>query len=150
MVELINYNIKVLGVYNQPAANVDRFIELLSNITNKYNNLYVAGDTNINLLENNKDSLNYSNMIYSNGYCILNSLSQDFSTRKTRTHYSVLDHIITDIVNHKYTLLVADSYLSDHCFILLNIHINNFIPKSTAIEKIIIDYDSIDRANLIS
>lgn len=150
LVELINYNIKILGVYNQPAANVERFIDLLSNITNKYKNLYVAGDTNINLLENNTDSLNYSNMIYSNGYCILNSLNRDFATRKTRTHYSILDHIFTDIVNHKYTLLVADSYLSDHCCILLNIHINNFIPKNTAIEKTIIDYDSIDRTNLIS
>lgn len=70
LIELINYNIKIFGVYNQPAADVNKFIELVSNILNTNTNIFMLGDTNINLLENSSNTINYSNMIYSNGYTV--------------------------------------------------------------------------------
>ena len=105
-----------------PHQNVTLFHEKIEQILESLNKsksvYYIAGDTNINSLKSNSDSLikNYLNMIYSQG-CIP---TITHPTRITSTSSTLIDHIYTNnfIKEMKSFILLHD--LTDHFPILVS------------------------------
>lgn len=150
LVELTDFKIQILGLYKQPSSDITAFVEYLESFLSKNKNYFILGDFNINLLNGLSDSVtNYKNMIDSNGAVILNSINEQFATRKSNTVNTIIDHIVTDLLVPSYTFLVSETDLSDHCFLLLNIDFknpNNYIYDT----KTVVRYENIIKNNLIA
>ena len=141
VVNLLDYNLNICGIYN-PGRQFSIFIELFNDILTKYKNIILAGDFNLNIFDqNNLDVSDYVNKLMSNGFVLLNSFDNKFSTRLSST---AIDHVSTDVLNNKYSfcLFDVDPNLSDHRAIILSI---NKILKEKNTEKIftLIDYNKI-------
>lgn len=146
LVDLYDLKLKILGVYRQPVYNTNIFVDSIEEIIDKNKNCIIAGDMNINLLNKNDVSvLNYQNMLNSQGFCVLNSITNEYATRISNTISTLLDHMISDMSSYKYTLLTAPTSLSDHHFLILNINMNKTIVDKQLV-KTIIDYKEIEKS----
>lgn len=126
----LKFNIAV--IYKKPTVNNTTFFEYINNklITNR--RTIIIGDTNTDLL--NKKNIAYTQIIESNGYKLLNNIIREYATRVKTNKYNsetrtIIDHIITDIHDYKYTISINTTNISDHKQILMNI--DNKIPLET-------------------
>lgn len=55
------------------------------------------------------------------GYVIVNKIAKNYSTRKTITTNSILDHICTNVKYNSFNMSIIESALSDHKHIFLEI-----------------------------
>lgn len=150
LVELLDYKIKIFGVYKQPASDINEFIEYWENFLKKYKNFVALGDININLLDNfDNNVLNYKNMLLSNGCAIVNKIDLVYATRKSNTIQTIIDHVVTDLLTPEYTFLVSDTDLSDHRFLLVNVDLQRPV-KDKYFTKTILNYENIETGNLLS
>ncbi|KAJ6650128.1 hypothetical protein Bhyg_05372, partial [Pseudolycoriella hygida] len=105
----------------------------------------VIGDMNINLLDVNDWTVReYSETIYSNGFCILNKIDSLYATRISNTISMILDHIVTDLFDKTYDMSYTDTSISDHRQLVLQFK----EPKTTSATKVVtstVDYERIDR-----
>lgn len=106
------------------------FIEYMGGKIENLQNMILVGDMNINLLCADGITNSYMNTCECNGYVVLNKISEKYATRtsslangtNTRT---IIDHVVTDLLNHKYVMSLLSTHLSDHRMILLNFHGEN-------------------------
>lgn len=145
----LKFNLGV--IYKKPTVTNNTFNEFMRNKLSRNKKTIIIGDTNINLLKQNTNT-EYTQLIESNGYKILNKIDTEYATRikkqinkiETRT---IIDHIITDIHNFNYTININNTELSDHKQILVNIDCNdsnietktNFTNNKIEINKTIVD-----------
>lgn len=112
-----------------------------------YKNSIVVGDSNLDLL-NRDDSMirvYYENIIC-NGFVIMNKIAPKYATRVSTTAVSILDHIITDVLNCNYDLLIDDISLSDHRYLLLALYCKQKMPKQNKlIVKSVLCHENIDK-----
>lgn len=147
LVELLDYKLKIMGVYRQPISNTDSFMDYLEKLLQYNKNCIVMGDININLLRNMTESINnYNSMLHSHAYSILNLLVDEFATRRSNTINTIIDHVFTDMSRFKYALLTD---LSDHSFLLLNVN-TQIINKYNDFKKTVIDYKYLDDNDIIN
>lgn len=148
LIDLYDLKIKILGVYRQPVHNTNVFTDCVEEIIDNNKNCIIAGDMNINILNKTDTSvLNYQNMLNSQGFCVLNSITNDYATRISNTISTLLDHMISDMPNYKYTLLTSPTDLSDHHFLILNVNMQKKIVNKSFV-KTIIDYNEIEKVFL--
>lgn len=92
------------------------------------------GDMNVNLLNGGDTKTErYTAVHLSHGFSILNRISKNMATRianykrgnQVSTSISIIDHILTDINNHKYYLSLIDTPISDHRQIILSFDDNS-------------------------
>ena len=104
----------LFAVYKSPQSNLNNFLTYLENITDTYKNSIFFGDFNFNLLEfqNNKIE-DYVDIFACNGYVFLNKIHIKHCIRVKNNSGSILDHVITDILAHKYTITLHDTPLSE-------------------------------------
>lgn len=77
------------------------------------------GDFNLNILDIESESVSrYVDDVLSNGFLILNQISSEYFTRKNNTSGSIIDHIVTDILDLNYTIALHDTDITDHRYIL--------------------------------
>ncbi len=106
--------IDIFAVYRPPNTNIKDFIMKLDELlTNNKNKIYILGDINIDLLKITNNVNNYLDVINSNGFMVLNYLSENFATRiqhhkNNTSSKTIIDHVITNLVNYKYCLSVHD------------------------------------------
>ena len=84
-------------------------------------------------------------MLNSQGFLLLNSINETFSTRISLTVKTIIDHFITNIHGKNYSLTYfdVDTCLSDHRALIMSIdqnHSKNIVP---IYKKVVINYDHI-------
>lgn len=151
MVKLIDYNLKILGVYN-PGRNISSFLDEFEQSISNHKRIYICGDFNIYVLDTENSVVeDYVDRVQSAGYIILNSLDQRFATRKSNTIATTIDHVFTNLFEYRMELVVKDTecHLSDHKTIILSLYMPlvNTVPTFS---KTVIRYDHITSSSLIN
>ena len=108
------YKFFIAAVYNKPKADKLEFVDNLDNFLNdKSSNktpVIVCGDFNINILEQNLLTKNYSNAIVSNGF----EIGPMEPTRVTETSSTCLDHFIFQNVSKSKMIVLKNEEIADH------------------------------------
>ena len=116
LVEILSSNIrqKVLGVYRPPSGNLSVFYEIMEDFLNDYDDILVAGDMNINFLNQNVCK-QYSDLLLMNDYFVANN-----SVTRSASG-TLLDHILLKHRNNKSALICTakNCKLSDHNFVVV-------------------------------
>ena len=98
-VEMNSYMFKLLTIYVAPRVNKLEFVDTLDvfwNLFTESNDPFViCGDTNINILEENKLTKNYKVCIASNGFVI----NEAIPTRVVAKSSTCLDHSFSNVLN---------------------------------------------------
>lgn len=147
-----NIDVNVFAIYKPPNSNGTEFINVLSDLVDRFKNNVLFGDMNLNLLEanSNTDVQEYLDVISSKGHLVLNCNDRAHATRidNNTANGSILDHMISDLILHSFTLSLHDTHLSDHRYLYASIHnVTPAIIRSP--HKTIIDYDEINNSSAI-
>ena len=133
-VHLPDQHIVVMCVYRSPAAPTEVFMHgldsTLTQVYHKHDNntrVIVAGDVNIDLLTNNSQTKQLTNLMTSYG---LKPLIKE-PTRTTELTSTCIDNIFTDITNVQTT--VEDPHYGDHRALILRITRNSETKETTKI-----------------
>lgn len=156
IVDIIDIGTKVAVMYNnkEPTSINNEFFNLLDINIKHLNNALVIGDMNVNLLKNGSIELEYLNILKTNGYRVINEISEDKATRidKRTGTKSILDHFVTNLQNLDCILDLKDHCISDHKLIQTTI---NFIhnTKDNIIHKqnykcSFVNYDNLENSIL--
>lgn len=143
----LKFNLGV--IYKKPTVTKNTFNEFLRHKLSKNKKTILIGDTNIDILKQNASN-DYTQLIEANGYKILNKLDYEYATRikkqinknETRT---IIDHIITDVHEYKYTISINNTDISDHKQILINIDNNTKNEKKNLNNRININKTIVDQ-----
>ena len=107
----------VIGtIYRHPQESVDLFVDFsqcLEKLTNDNSTFYILGDINININKGafeSSQAKNYTNATTSSGAISVVTLP----TRVTNNSSTVIDHIITNDLNHHVTPRVIRSSMTNH------------------------------------
>lgn len=135
------FKLNLFNIYKPPHTDFSEFMSIFSPILSMYKHSFIIGDFNLNLLVKNTDVNvgEYIDMVCSMGYLILNKEEPDFYTRScNNVTKTILDHVITDLLNYSYRFALFDTYISDHRYIYFSIcniiNINNYDTFKTVIE----------------
>ena len=108
------FNCIVGAVYRHPHQMIKKFQEkfeiTLDYLNNNKDIYYVAGDLNINLLNDNNQIKNYTDMVYSHGCIPLIT----HPTRITEKSSTIIDHIYTNNITRKIDSFIILRDLTDH------------------------------------
>jgi hypothetical protein len=112
---IVNKNMFVLvGIYRSPSTDpfefIERLNELITNLLSICSNLIIAGDLNINVINNEKDCKALCNMLRSHGMSHLIT----FPTRISEKSQTCIDNFLTSIPKTKTKVEGVITYLSDH------------------------------------
>ena len=109
-----NFKFFIAAVYNKPKANKLEFVKTLDNfLSDKSSNktpLIICGDFNINILEENLLTKNYSSVIDSNGF----EIGPMEPTRVTVNSSTCLDHFIFQNVSKSEICVLKNEEIADH------------------------------------
>lgn len=113
---MVNKKFKIMTMYRPPRANFDDFLCELERDCDKYKNMIIVGDMNINLLQDTPTCTNYKTMLDSYYYRILNTVCENSPTRSTATSCSIIDHVISDVPSRHFskTISLLETCISDH------------------------------------
>ena len=110
----------ILGIYRPHSDSVENFNHVISNILNNRilanKSLFIAGDLNINILNDNSISNSFINNLNSYHFIPLITKPTRFST--TALNPSLLDHIWTNELT-QLTCGVILTDVTDHCMTFL-------------------------------
>lgn len=112
------YNLNIIALYN---TRYRTFLPQLESILENNSNCVIFGDINIDLMNNNNIVNNYLDIIDSNGYAILNKINSNYCTRLALNSKSIIDHVLTDKYNYKYTMSLNSQCYTDHDSAILQI-----------------------------
>lgn len=143
-------SINIFAVYKQPKSKFDIFIHELENVMKKFHDSIFFGDFNLNLLDNGNENVSrYLDDILSNGFLILNKIAIEHFTRPNNQSGSIIDHIITDVLDLKYTIALHDTDISDHRYVLATLTFNSRQKNQNHTYTIkVVEYDQINATNL--
>ena len=109
-----NYKFFIAAVYNKPKANKLEFVDALDNFLSfKSSNktpLIICGDFNINILEENLLTKNYSSVVDSNGF----EIGPMEPRRVTMNSSTCLDHFIFQNVSKSEICVLKNEEIADH------------------------------------
>jgi exonuclease III len=91
MVKINEFQCNFCVTYRQPSSNVQDFIEKLDNLLDSYKQTVVAGDNNINILDNSSNSTLLLNTGTSNGFHLLNSRDSAMYTHIVTKWFQIVD-----------------------------------------------------------
>lgn len=116
--------INIFCVYRAPRSDMRAFLDLLDESIEKFSNIIVCGDMNINLLENEHapNHQKYRDIISGNGCSFINKIETQHFTFPINNGPgapgSILDHFLTDMTEEQYFLKNVPSIGDHHCLIL--------------------------------
>lgn len=138
LVTIINNSIVIVSIYRSPSYNnTEVFLQSLDNVLQKlqkYKNILVVGDMNINIVENSTDrrAADYIELMASHGLLA----SHNFPTRQM----SCLDHIFLKTTQNALSLVVKNS-ITDHYSLVVALKGQNYKKNTNTVAKQ--DYDKI-------
>lgn len=142
MVKIIDLNLFIIVIYKQPTVSFNLFSEIINRLVCTGNRMILVGDANIDLLTSANHTRTYINYLLENGLHILNKITNKFATRVAHrnrhnvlsTSKTIIDHVISNIIDSNFKFYLNDNPLSDHREIMLSFSKNdsiNFITKET-------------------
>lgn len=117
-----------LCIYRPPQGNVDAFLNTLNEILviakdKNYNELFIFGDLNLNLLlQNNANIKDLNNLMYSYSLFPLTTLP----TRVTDTSATIIDQIWSTYLEHNTGNYIVKTDITDHFPVISLFKCNNF------------------------
>lgn len=136
MINLIDLKINIATIYRTPDSNYLDFLEYFSEKLNKIKNVIFIGDFNINMLNSEAANANaFKNLVESEGFVLLNHLSNDMATRVTEHSSTIIDLAITDLGKYNYKMVIDDVDFSDHRVLLLNVNLSSNIETNKTTRK---------------
>lgn len=145
IVKLSNLNQNIMAVYRPEQTNINVFLFEFDRLLKKYPRTICVGDFNINLLDvNNRQVVEYMDVLNGCGFVTLNSRDPRYATRKSNTINTTIDHVSTDILNSDYSLSIVPTSLSDHQMIVCKFTCVNR-PRSTTgnIQKTVLNHNAL-------
>jgi hypothetical protein len=128
----------IIAIYRPPShQNIDNFLKSLSDTIDSlksFKYIYITGDININILENNNHSNDYLNLLAYHGFLPGHMIP-------TRNQ-SCLDHIIVKS-NYQISTAVIRTTITDHYSTIFSIHKTKPSPVPVRTFKTI-NYDSVN------
>lgn len=134
---------RIKAMYNPPSIPTDQIINYFETSLQTKTNLLIIGDININLLNKNRVTGEYMDILETNGFKILNKVDEDNATRIQGQAISIIDHIITNMENTDCKISIEDSYLSDHRQISMLINFHKVELKPMVTKKNMIMYKNV-------
>lgn len=143
----------IFAIYKQPRSNFDIFNNEIEVVLEKFKNSIIFGDFNLNILDinTNENVSKYVDNLYSNGFIILNKITSEYITRRNNSSGTIIDHVLTDILDNNYALALHDTDISDHRYFYTTITYNKnekIQSKNQTYQLKIIEYDAINATSL--
>lgn len=143
-IKLINKNLTIISIYRSQKNNLNVFYEYFESYLKNNSRCIVVGDFNINLLDlNGIDTIRYTELVQVLGYVFVNRIDKNFATRSRNGIDTIIDHILTDLVQQSFSLDISSSHLSDHKSLLFQIQQMNAAKPTKCTKFKYICYDKI-------
>lgn len=146
LIKITETNQHILAVYRPPYSDktkVTSFFDKIEEIIQHSRKLWIIGDFNFDLLNKSDNTIQYyQELMNSHGFLILNKVEPQFCTRHAAK--TIIDHIITNIIDLPYSVAVNDVHLGDHQMILLSIKQTPILKEKKFFTKKILQYENID------
>lgn len=99
-------------MYRPSNSDTNDFLEKLEDIISNNKKMIILGDININLLNNSNrnNNNNYLDIFNSNGFVVLNSISEYFATRIQNHNNNTVSRTIVDHKNEKFSIIKNKNY----------------------------------------
>lgn len=121
-IHIENYDLDIGAVYRKPDhANIKTFLETYSQQLHKRKRGVVFGDFNFNVLNKERTTNMYKDVIQENGYEILNKINENYCTRESTTSKSIIDHVCSNLKQNNFHMAIVDTPMSDHKQIYLEL-----------------------------
>lgn len=124
------FNVTVVGVYRSPSSNVKEFLSklniLVTKLLKKSVNLIIAGDINIDVLQDSLEVRDLRKVLISHGMHEM----VNFPTRYCTSTATGIDNFLTNMSKSGLVVEGIVTHLSDHDGQLLHINNNTFSPKT--------------------
>lgn len=151
-VNIINLDLDIVVVYKQPLVSFNVFEEIINSQIRMRGRAILVGDVNINLLSNSNHVKKYTDSVMGSGFHILNKITKKYATRvasrnrgnNLTTSHTIIDHVLTNIIDFNYELYLNDNPLSDHREIQITFgrnESNNFITEEETINISKLDFN---------
>ncbi|KAI8431616.1 hypothetical protein MSG28_016096, partial [Choristoneura fumiferana] len=107
-VHLNTEGLDIGGIYN-PGGDTDgmQFLKEYSDQLKQMREAIVFGDFNIDLLKSESKTRNYLNTLDQAGFILLNKIHVGYSTRKTETSSTIIDHASSNLNSSEYKFHLA-------------------------------------------
>lgn len=113
-VHVSKFSLDVGAIYKPERTNDNNFLETYSSQLQKMKRAVVFGDFNYNLLDVERGTRNYKDILKENDFKILNKIDHQHCTRETTTTKTILDHVCSNLKHNDFHLAIIDSAISDH------------------------------------
>ncbi|XP_050560500.1 uncharacterized protein LOC126912434 [Spodoptera frugiperda] len=121
-IRIENYSLDIGAVYRKPdQSNVKTFLDTYSQQLQTKKRGLVFGDFNFNLLNTERATNMYKEVVQENGYEFLNKIDEDHCTRESTTSKSIIDHICSNLKQNNFHSVIIDTPMSDHKQIYLEL-----------------------------
>ena len=143
-----NLNFIIIGVYRPHSGNIKDFtnklLNILTNINLQHQKIFILGDFNINLLNDDNDILLFKTEMNALSFSSLISKPTRFPPGNSFCLPSLLDHIWTNSLIDCYSGIILKD-LSDHCPTFVNIPLDKEVNSNIKIK--FRDYSEINTSN---
>lgn len=155
---LCDLNVSVCAIYRSPSTNINQFLKYMDELLENNEQTIICGDINIDLLNTNSANVtSYNQILLANGFHCINEIDKTQYTYSCGDHYSILDHVCTNILNIEHNLKILPVAFSDHRLLQFNIKVgikekinnDNKIIKIVNYENIkleLIQYDDMNKS----
>lgn len=122
-------------MYRKPVrSNLESFYNCFEDILQKYSKNILIGDYNLDLLDLESNDVNkYKIIVNCNGFVILNKVSKKMNTRPGSM--TIIDHVVTDMLNHDYNVTINECDLTDHNGISVGLNINTITQNIESVKQ---------------
>lgn len=138
----------ILATYRPPNYNINDFLNFLDMKIHNYLEVnykcIIIGDININIINNNQNSIQIMDLYKSNNFILCNG---KHPTRHSGNNHSLLDHIAVNF-REEIKLSIIQNSLSDHDIQIIDINLRNKINidgKYTIQSTTKLNYESLDK-----
>lgn len=114
-------SLNVGAIYKPDKTSIKKFLDVYTQQLHKMKRAIVFGDYNCDLLNPDLGTRLYKYALKENDFKILNKINKVHCTRVTATSGTLLDHVSTNLKENKFHFVLAESPMSDHKQLLLEI-----------------------------
>ena len=140
----------ILAIYRPHSGSINDFITVLNSILSdskiSKSICFLAGDLNINLLNESQEIIDFFSFMYSSHFVPIVTKPTRFPSNNDQHTPSLIDHIWINRIDIPYECFIILSDFTDHCPLFLQIE----IPKSQMKydEKVLVKFRDINDLNM--
>ncbi|CAK1543177.1 unnamed protein product [Leptosia nina] len=141
-IQLERYALEIGVIYKPGDTNFKEFLNTYEEQLQQRKRSIIFGDFNIDILTKDKTNKEYKQLLKESGYCLINKITKNYHTRECSTKKSILDHVVTNLKDDHFHMVLFDSSMSDHRQVFLELKKTNPPPlKKLPYEAL--DYDKL-------